>query len=69
MTYTFAEHGMVSYQLKGHGVDIYQDYNEDDGGYTVYAVAIDGLDLEGYMYTSQREAREMAAYRVAHPNY
>jgi len=65
MTHTFATHGMVEYTLRGHNVHIYQDENEeDDKRYNVYAVAIDNYDPEGYIYTSQREAREAAADRI-----
>ena len=62
---SFAKHGQIEYVSKGHLVQIFQDENEDDDGrYNVYAVQVDDVDDEGFIYTSQREAREAAADRI-----
>ena len=60
--YTFAEHGMIEYVNRGHIVRIFANFDEGDER-VLYSVEINEIDNEGPVYTSQREAREVATWR------
>ena len=59
ITFTFEDHGMIEYVNSGHIVRIFYERQ-----FRTYSVEIDDIDTYGALYTSQREAREEAAYRI-----
>ena len=68
---TFATHGYIDYTINGHSVQIWQRYNDEDvleegsyfRAYYSYSVQVDDVNHEGYIYSTQQEAREVAAHR------
>ena len=66
--YTFEDHGMIEYVSSGHIVRIYKENDRSRRSQWRYAnhysVEIDEIDNEGPVYTSQREAREVATWRI-----
>ena len=67
MTYTFDDHGLIEYSVEGHTIRIFREWDEKDEDFRAhysYAAEIDDVDNEGHVYTSLRDAKEMALFRA-----